>query len=468
MLKPLVIFLVFILFMVFMGVRSAELPLSLMILFPLSAFPLFYFYRQQKKYLFYCASALTALALLFFTFWYGLPELLLLGAMIGGVLWGWIGHHRHWAEKLAKERELERVVRDDLESFRQKYQSRAESLQRLEKQVSSLMELFDAIRGFSESMAYESLVKLIRERLLPQLPFARMRFFLFEKASSAITDARHFLIEEAAAEEAEVRLDDREAVLLDEALRTQQVVKGMLKMALSGDSVETREYWVFPLTLEGKVVAIVAVEGAAAEDFVRFEVLAANLVLQVKKIRLYDRVRELSIVDDLTGLYVRRYFLERFREEVRRSIRFELPFTVLMLDIDHFKRYNDQFGHLVGDATLKKVAGILRKSLRKVDIVARYGGEEFIAVLPETTAEAAAEVAERIRSGIARNNFKLYDVTTRVTVSLGISQYPKDIPEKKRGEYYPDLEFDLIRFADKALYRAKEEGRNRVYRYEDA
>jgi diguanylate cyclase (GGDEF)-like protein len=154
-------------------------------------------------------------------------------------------------------------------------------------------------------------------------------------------------------------------------------------------------------------------------------------------------------------------------EEVKRSIKLNRPLSVLMLDIDHFKRYNDQFGHLAGDETLKKVAAIIRASMRKVDIIARYGGEEFVAVLPESSALTAHEVAERIRSSVARHDFKIYDSQTKVTVSIGISTFPDDIFPGGQTSFYDDLAFDLIRHADKALYRAKEEGRNRVFQYRD-
>ena len=174
---------------------------------------------------------------------------------------------------------------------------------------------------------------------------------------------------------------------------------------------------------------------------------------------------QLSIIDGLTGVYVRRYFMDRMAEELKRSIKFNLPLSVLMLDIDHFKRYNDQLGHLAGDETLKKVAALIRTSLRKVDIVARYGGEEFVAVLPETLAVTAHEVAERIRSGIARHDFKIYDSQSKVTVSIGIATFPDDVFKDTPPSFYEELAFDLIRRADKALYRAKEEGRNRVFEY---
>ena len=182
----------------------------------------------------------------------------------------------------------------------------------------------------------------------------------------------------------------------------------------------------------------------------------------VKKVSLYETIRDLSIVDDLTQVFVRRHFMDRLNEEIKRSQRFKTPLSLLMLDIDHFKRYNDEFGHMVGDATLKKVAEILKVSVRRVDLVGRYGGEEFIVVMPETKQQDALDVAERIRSSIARHTFKLYHVETKVTVSQGIATYHPNfskLPETADSE--PIVEA-LIKASDKCLYQAKEDGRNRV------
>jgi diguanylate cyclase (GGDEF)-like protein len=192
-------------------------------------------------------------------------------------------------------------------------------------------------------------------------------------------------------------------------------------------------------------------------------VLSAFLTLQVSKIRLYSSVKELAIRDSLTHVFVRRHFLERFAEELKRSVKFSIPLAVLMLDIDHFKRYNDEYGHIAGDATLKQVASILSLSLRKVDIVGRYGGEEFIVVIPETKKDGAIEICERIRSNIARNTFKIYNTETRVTASIGLALFE---PEKMQGvsesAETEKFGYQLIQKADKALYQAKEEGRNQV------
>ena len=169
--------------------------------------------------------------------------------------------------------------------------------------------------------------------------------------------------------------------------------------------------------------------------------------------RLRESRRELerlSITDDLTKLYNRRYVMETLANEVRRSRRLEHPFTLLMLDVDHFKEYNDAYGHLAGDAALARVAAILKESTRDVDCAARYGGEEFVVVLPETEAAGATETAQRIQARLARDEL----VGGNLTLSVGVAQFPSD------GES-PD---DLLAGADAALYQAKREGRNRVLR----
>src|SRR5919109_887077 len=169
--------------------------------------------------------------------------------------------------------------------------------------------------------------------------------------------------------------------------------------------------------------------------------------------RLRESRRELerlSITDDLTGLYNRRYVMEALANEVRRSRRLEHTFTLLMLDVDHFKEYNDAHGHLEGDAALARVAAILKESTRDVDCAARYGGEEFVVLLPETEAQGATGTAQRIQERLARDAL----VGGKLTLSVGVAQFPAD------GES-PD---ELLAGADAALYQAKREGRNRVLR----
>lgn len=165
-----------------------------------------------------------------------------------------------------------------------------------------------------------------------------------------------------------------------------------------------------------------------------------------------EKLELLSITDGLTGLYNRRLLMDRLTAEVGRAERHNHHFALLMVDVDHFKQYNDAQGHLAGDDVLKRVAAILREATREVDTAARFGGEEFAVLLPETGADGASEVAERIRTRIAAEQFA--GAAPAVTVSVGVAQFPDHggTPE------------EVIANADAALYEAKSKGRNRVER----
>lgn len=153
-------------------------------------------------------------------------------------------------------------------------------------------------------------------------------------------------------------------------------------------------------------------------------------------------------------MFNHRHVVDLIQQEVARVARYrEGDLSVLMLDIDHFKDTNDQLGHLAGDAVLREIARVLRDGLRGVDSVGRYGGEEFVLVLPQTRYDEARHTAERLRQRIEQHAFKTGDRFTRVTVSLGVATFPSE---------RVDSAASLLREADLALYRAKEQGRNRV------
>ncbi|MBI5144152.1 MAG: GGDEF domain-containing protein [Candidatus Omnitrophica bacterium] len=218
---------------------------------------------------------------------------------------------------------------------------------------------------------------------------------------------------------------------------------------------ETFVFFAIPLLSERKMVGILTVENLPFDDIERFTILAAQFALEIKKVLLYETVEELAITDGLTELYVRRYFFERLEEELKRSKRHNFKFIFLMIDIDNFKTINDTYGHLVGDVILKDVGRIIKENSREIDLAARYGGEEYSLVLPNTGREDGRVVAERIRGRIEENIFKAYDERLKVTVSVGISVYPDDSSEVK----------GLVERADKALYTAKDSGKNIVSVY---
>jgi diguanylate cyclase (GGDEF)-like protein len=165
------------------------------------------------------------------------------------------------------------------------------------------------------------------------------------------------------------------------------------------------------------------------------------------------RIEKLSITDYLTGIYNLRYFYHRIIEEFSRSERYTLPISCLMIDIDFFKKINDSYGHKTGDAVLKEFAQLLKRHVRKSDVLARYGGEEFIIMHPQTLIDGAITEAERIRNAIKCHKFKSLKNRTGITVSIGISAFP-DAKIKTHDE--------LISAADDALYEAKKSGRDRV------
>jgi two-component system cell cycle response regulator len=180
----------------------------------------------------------------------------------------------------------------------------------------------------------------------------------------------------------------------------------------------------------------------------REELANANEALREKN----KELEQLSTTDSLTGLFNRKHLMEKLDLELGRSARYHRDFTLLIIDIDHFKRYNDTYGHLAGDEVLRRMGAILKNSIRKSDYAARYGGEEFIVLLPETGASAGAQMAERIRRQMGEEEMGSDENRTNVTISGGVASFP---------DYGEDAE-TLIRNADTALYEAKKRGRNQI------
>jgi len=173
--------------------------------------------------------------------------------------------------------------------------------------------------------------------------------------------------------------------------------------------------------------------------------------------RLYQEKLDLSVTDELTGLANRRLLGPRLELEWNRARRFETPLSVLMIDIDHFKKYNDRNGHLLGDNVLKKVADILKSTTRRVDTVARFGGEEFVILLPGQDGKTAFNIAEKLRQSVARHKFTREETQPggKVTISVGVACFPRDA----------DDPHELLERSDLALYASKQAGRNRTTRY---
>jgi diguanylate cyclase (GGDEF)-like protein len=197
--------------------------------------------------------------------------------------------------------------------------------------------------------------------------------------------------------------------------------------------------------------------GLTVDDMDFMAILSHQLAVGIEKSRLFEKIQLLSQHDGLTGLFNHRMFIDRLVEEIHRLSRTRKSLSLVMLDIDHFKRFNDNYGHQVGDSVLKELAAIMLSQSRSqsIDVCCRYGGEEFAIIMPELELDSAVVVAERLRTAVENHRFTLKDKTQGgiVTISLGVStlKYGDEINPAK-----------LIQKADDALYISKRNGRNQV------
>ncbi len=211
-----------------------------------------------------------------------------------------------------------------------------------------------------------------------------------------------------------------------------------------------------PLLAKDKLLGVLNVsrpepDSFSDKDFELFISLANQAAIAIENARLY----RYAVTDEMTGLYNHRYFQQRLDEELLRADRYNNHISLLILDVDHFKKFNDTYGHPEGDRVLKTVARLIEKSVREIDISARYGGEEFVVICPEKNGEGSLVPAERIRQAIESYDFRIGEKPVQITVSMGLACYPDQARSKT----------ELIQRADYALYFSKANGRNRSTLY---
>jgi diguanylate cyclase (GGDEF)-like protein len=218
---------------------------------------------------------------------------------------------------------------------------------------------------------------------------------------------------------------------------------------------ETCSELCLPLIAFQETLGVLVLESAQLDAFQEQDIRVLQSVADICAIGIRNamqlhQAKTMASTDGLTGIYNRRGFETRILEEIAGAQRNGLGVSLLIIDIDHFKRLNDEFGHLLGDEVLRQVAKIFTQQIRKNDVVCRYGGEEFAILLPETTTERAAAVADKLRRVVA--DFQFPGVPRPVTISLGVADCPTHAASRD----------DLVRAADEAMYAAKQNGRNRI------
>ncbi len=337
---------------------------------------------------------------------------------------------------------------------------------RLRGEVARGDSLSAAVRRFSESLK-----RLDNEDLWVSLTQNAAELLKAERSSLLVFDEELGLFRVKAILGANTPLQNDEAIgeriaryvyTTSRAIAVTDITKTGLLTDAQDRHYKTPSFLSSPISVGGRVIGVMNfADRACGESFDRgalelFEAIAPQLAIAIDRAELKERAgqfEQLSVTDALTGLLNRRYIVERLMEEIRRSNRHGYPMSFMMLDVDEFKSYNDNFGHPAGDEALKMVGSVLRETLRAADVAARFGGEEFAILLPQTTSNEARIIAERIRANIEQTKFP----HRSITISIGLASCSAELCQ----------DADLVSAADQALYRAKRGGRNRVLAFED-
>ncbi len=323
---------------------------------------------------------------------------------------------------------------------------------RIAREAQETAILYEVSRTFISTLDFDALLKNILRRLTETFGYLNLAIFLVDEETQTLKLCSYINYPESV----------KDIVIKIGATGITGHVAATREMYYSPD-VSKDPYYIpgvkeaksevcFPLMIGDKLIGVLDVEspkidGFTPDDIKILSTLSAQIAIALDNARLYEEAKRLSLTDPLTNLPNRRSFEIMIENEIKRAERYRRPFAVLMMDFDNFKSYNDKFGHSAGDEILKRFSNLMKEAIRDVDFLGRYGGDEFIAVLPETDANFALVVAERIRKKIEAEK-----LDPPVTLSIGIAVFPKDSREKQK----------LIDLADHACYEAKEMGGNRV------
>jgi diguanylate cyclase (GGDEF)-like protein len=370
------------------------------------------------------------------------------------------------SERHAKIKSGFEVLNESKEKEFEEFKAVVEKLKkeniRIDKQLREIGHLYDVIKDLGSTLNAQEMLDLIKDftdRMfdLPHFVIAIL------SADNKRYDVRVTTgCDESFLRKSEIAVDSKQllAVLAKEKkpILVSPIDKDPRLEKLSQLSIGS--FLFIPFVIQDRVIGFLCSysnqkEFLDQEKFANFQVFFNQIAIGLQKSLLYEKVQKLSITDGLTKLYSHRHFKQRLEEELVLAGRYSSPLSLLILDIDHFKQYNDKYGHVAGDHVLMEVASILKEQAEVTHLVARYGGEEMVLIAPETTKEKAVELAERIRMKIANRVFALGHETTNVTVSIGVATYPMDA----------DSSTELISKADQALYAGKNRGRNRVVAY---
>lgn len=333
---------------------------------------------------------------------------------------------------------------------------------KFQSDLEDIFGIYEGVRDATSTLKIDEILQEMAHMVHKFFEFSSASLYLFnEKDNKVFINLEYdFFLRSAIRDEVELEDVNIKEVMVQKRAKISPTENEMKHLAEENDIPDI--YIIVPLIVEKKVTGVIKMAREAEplmpftpDDLHKLSILCAQTSVILRRARLYAEVERLSIMDGLTGLYVHRYFQERLVSESERAQRHNEPFFLIMADIDYFKRYNDEYGHLAGDELLRRVSAALKEGVRDTDIVSRYGGEEFTIILIHRTKEEVMKAAEEIRKKVASIKMELEEGSTGVTISIGVAGFPEDAAVADK----------LLNCADEALYKAKGGGRNRVVAY---
>lgn len=332
----------------------------------------------------------------------------------------------------------------------------------LEKRLNELSLLYEVARSFTSTLELPELLARISAHVAERLSIPQFSIMLLN--SDGTLEVKTAYPPGQGTEQVRFRSNEGAcgtAVQTHGAVYIADVASdSSIYVARPGSHRETGSLLCVPMIHHEEVLGVLNFQRPHPDSFTSEEIevltaIADQASLAVKNARLHEETVALAITDPLTGIPNRRHLFSRLDMEIARANRFGNQLSVLMVDIDHFKSFNDAAGHRAGDGVLRQVAALMKGMIRKVDTIGRYGGEEFLLILPQVTKVEAIEVAEKLRRAIAANPFEPARSASKITVSVGIANLPVDATVQEK----------LVDCADAALYASKRAGRNQATPY---
>lgn len=326
----------------------------------------------------------------------------------------------------------------------------------LDYRILQLSTLYEVGQAISSELDFRKLQNMILETVVKVIGADKGSLMLVDDSEKILTIGVAIGLSDQITSEAKIEIGESIAgwvVKTGKPLFIEDVETNDLFLSMKKGAVKAGSLMCVPLVAKEKILGTLNVShlsknGFEKHDFELFINLANQAAIAIDNARLY----RYAVTDEMTRLYNHRYFQQRLDEELQRADRYEHHVSLILLDVDHFKSFNDTYGHPEGDRVLKTVARLIEKNVREIDIPARYGGEEFVVICPEKNGEGSLTPAERIRTAIESYDFRINGQRVPITASFGTACYPD---QAKRKE-------DLIKKADYALYYSKSAGRNRA------